>query len=108
MIVSVLTAIGMTISTLVLALMPSSRAGGGGGKKAAHKVRDWVKKSLESLGPLFGTLEKWALSALPGFLGSIQSWIFSLFKKVVGYAAEHAYAALGIVVAAVSYLVFRK
>ena len=104
-IVSVLTAIGMTISTLVLALLPASGSGGG---STPHKVRDWVKKSLASLARLFGKLAKWALKALPGVIGSILSWIFSLFKKVVTYAAEHAYAALGFAVAAVSYLVFRK
>jgi len=105
--VSVLTAIGMTISTLVLALLPASGSGAGGGK-TPHKVRDWVKKSLASLARLFGRLAKWALKALPGFLGNIISWIFSLFKKVITYAAEHAYAALGFAVAVVSYLVFRK
>ena len=107
--VSVLTAIGMTISTLVLALLPASGSGAGGGSgKTPHKVRDWVKKSLKSLGRLFGRLAKWALSALPGAVGSILSWIFSLFKKVVTYAAEHAYATIGIAVAAISYLVFKK
>ena len=55
-IVSVLTAIGMTISTLVLALIPAS--GGGGGGKTPHKVRDWVKKSVASVARLFGRLAK--------------------------------------------------
>ena len=107
--VSVLTAIGMTISTLVLALLPSSgSAGAPGGGKNPHKVRDWVKKSLASLARLFGKLAKWALKALPSAIGSILSWIFSLLKTVVTYAAEHAYTAIGFSVALVSYLVFKK
>ena len=107
-IVSVLTAIGMTISTLVLALLPGSSGGSSGSSKNTHKARDWVKKSLASLARLFGKLAKWALKALPGAIGSIISWIFSLFKTVVTKAAEHAYAAIGFAVAVVSYLVLKK
>ena len=106
--VSVLTAVGMTISTLVLALLPKGGSPGPTGGKNPHKARDWVKKSLTSLARLFGKLATWALKALPGVIGSLLSWIFSLFKKVVTYAAEHAYAAIGITVAAVSYLLFRE
>ena len=104
--VSVLTAVGMTISTLVLAMFPSS-AGSGGGSNP-HRARDWVKKSLASLARLFGRLAKWALKALPGAIASIVSWIFSLLKTIVTSAAEHAYAAIGFTVAITSYLVFKK
>lgn len=106
--VSVLTAIGMTISTLVLALLPSSAGGPGGSGKSPHKVRNWVKKSLASLARLFGRLAKWALKALPSAIGSIISWIFSLLKTVATKAAEHVYAVIGFTAAAVSYLVFKK
>ena len=105
--VSVLTAVGMTVATLVLALLPHSAQPTGGGKNP-HKVKDWVKKSLNSLGRLFGKIAKWALSALPGAIGSIISWIFSLFKTVVTKLAEHTYAFIGFLVATFSYLVFRK
>ena len=107
--VSVLTAIGMTISTLVLALLPNSSVGGSGKSGSnPHKARDWVKKSLTSLARLFGKLAKWALKALPSAIGSIISWIFSLLKTVITYAAEHPYAAIGFAAAVVSYLVFKK
>ena len=105
--VATLTAIGMTISTLVLALLPSGAAGGGGGKPP-HKVRDWVKKGLKSLGRLFGKLGKWALSALPGALGAIISGIFNFLKTVVVKAAEYTYATIGAGVALVSYLILKK
>ena len=107
---SVLTAIGMTISTLVLALLPGGSGGtaaSGGSGKSPHKVRDWVKKSLKSLARLFGKVAKWALKALPGALGSIISWIFNMLKTVVTKAAEHAYAFIGFAVAVVSYYLFK-
>ena len=94
----------MTISTLVLALLPSS-AGGGGGN---HKVRDWAKKSLKALARVFGKVASWALKALPGALGSIISWIFSLLKTVATKAAEHTYAVIGFVTALLTYLLFKK
>lgn len=104
-IVSVLSAIGLLTSTLLLAL---TGGGGGGGGKTPHKVRDWVKKSLKSLSSLLGRLAKWALSALPGALGSFLSWLLNLLKTVVIKAAEHAYATVGFLVASATYLVFRK
>ena len=105
--VSVLTAVGMTVATLVLALLPGGAAGaaaGGGGKNP----RDWVKKSLASLARLFGKLGKWALSALPGAIGSIISAIFNLLKTVVTKAAEYTYATIGAGVALITYLLFKK
>ena len=72
-----------------------------------HKVRDWVKKSLNALGRLFGKIAKWALKALPGALGSIISWIFTLLKTIVSKAVEHTYAVIGFIAALVSYLVFK-
>ena len=103
-----MTAIGIPISTLVLALLSNSSGGFGGSGKNPHKAQDWVKKSLASLAQLFGRLAKWALKVLPSAIGSIISWIFSLFKIVITYAAEHAYAAIGFAAAVVSYLVFKK
>ena len=104
--VSVLTAVGMTISTLVLALL--STGGSGGGGKNPHKIKDWVKKSLASLARLFGRLAKWALKALPSAIGSLISWIFNLLKTVVTSAAKHAYATIGFTAAVISYLVLKK
>ena len=107
-IISVLTAVGMTVSTLILALTGGSAAGGSSGSKPPNKVKNWVKKSLASLARLFGKLAKWALSALPGALGSIVSWIFNLLKTVVLKAAEHVYATIGFIAAFLSYLIFNS
>ena len=105
-IASVLTAIGMTIGTLVLALTP----GGGGAPtpKQPHKVRDWVKKSLNALGRVFARVAKWALGALPGALGSLISWLFNFLKTIVTKAAEHVYATIGGVAVLVTYLVGKE
>ena len=105
--VSVLTAIGMTVSTLVLALQ-STAAGGGGGGKNPHKVRDWVKRSFNALGRILGRVANWALKALPGVLGSLVSGLFSLLKSAVTVAAQHGYAVIGVVAATGSYLFYKE
>ena len=103
-IVSVLTALGMTISTLILALLPSGDPSG----SSPHKLRDWVKKSFSALGRLFGRLASWALKTLPGVLGSFLSWLFNFLKKAVMYAADHAYTVIGALGALGSYILFQE
>ena len=109
-IISVLTAVGLTISTLVLALIPGGGATGGAGGSGnnPHKVRNWVKRGLKALARVFGRIAKWALAALPGAIGSIISWIFSLLKTVVTKAGEHVYALIGFIAALTSYYLFKK
>ena len=92
-IASILTAIGMTISTLVLALTgsrgaatpptPPSDKGG---------AKEWVKKHLQSLGRVLGKLAGKAAAALPGIIGSMVSWILSLLSKTAGWLAENLWA----------------
>ena len=108
-----LTAVGMTISTLVLALLPGGGAVGGAGDSGGsgsnpHRVRDWVKQGLKALARVFGRIAKWALAALPGAIGSIISWIFSLLKTVVTKAGEHAYAVVGFIAVFISYFLFKN
>ena len=92
-IASVLTAIGMAISTLVLAL-----TGGGGGAPSTSPpsnksgVKEWVKKQLQALGRLLVKLAGKALDALPGIIGSVVSWLLSTASKAVGWLAEHTWA----------------
>ena len=84
---SVLTAIGLAISTLVLALSgrsskapstptpaePSSKGG----------AKEWFKSKLASLGRMLAWVGKKALSALPGIIGNLVSWIFEKASAVV-------------------------
>ena len=75
--VSILTAIGMAISTLVLAI-----TGSGGRPVQPPKpltpggVREWVKKQLHTIANFLKQLAGKAAAALPGIIGSILSWVF--------------------------------
>ena len=92
-IVSILTAVGMTIGVLIEALLggptvstttSGSTPADGGDKKGG--AREWIKNKLKALSQLLGKLADKALTSLPGIIGSIISWILSRAKEVVvGY-----------------------
>ena len=105
-IASILTALGMAISALVFAL-----TGSGGGASPTPDppqppgkggVKEWVKKTLQSLGRALAKLAGKAAAALPGIIGSIVSWLLSLLAKTAGWLAENLWA----VVLAVGSLLF--
>jgi hypothetical protein len=94
--VSILTAIGMAISTLVLAL-----TGGASGGSAVNPppppsdkggLREWAKKTLQALGRILAKLAGKAAAALPGIIGSIVSWLLGTLGKAAGWLAEHMWA----------------
>jgi len=96
-IMSILTAIGMIISTLVFALTGS--VGGGSPQptptpKPSDKggVKEWVKKTLQSLGRALAKLAGKAAAALPGIIGSIVSWLLTLLSKTAGWLAQNLWA----------------
>ena len=93
-IASILTAIGMTISTLVLALM-------GGGAAVIPKptppadkagLKEWAKKHFQALGRMLAQLAGKAAAALPGIIGSIVSWLLNLLSKTAGWLAGNLWA----------------
>ena len=97
-IASILTALGMTISTIVLAL-----TGGSGGGAAPPQtpqppgkggVKEWLKKHLQSLGRILAKLADKAAAALPGIIGSIVSWLLSLLGKIAVWLAGNLWAVL--------------
>ena len=97
-IASILTAIGMTISTLVLAL-----TGGSGGGTAPPQpphppgkggAKEWLKKHLQSLGRILAKLDGKAAAALPGIIGSIVSWLLSLLGKTAVWLSSNLWAVL--------------
>ena len=97
-IVSILTALGMIISTIVLAL-----PGGSGGGAAPPQppqppgkggVKEWLKKHLQSLGRILAKLAGKAAAALPGIIGSIVSWLLSLLGKTAVWLSSNLWAVL--------------
>ena len=100
-IASILTAVGMTISTLVLAMT-------GGGAPAPTppdkgSLKEWVKKHLDALRSALTKLAGKAAAALPGIIGSVVSWLLTLLAKTTGWLAENlwaiAFAAVGLLFA---------
>ena len=98
-IVSILTAVGMTIGVLIEALLggPSASAptsgsspADGGDKKGG--AREWVKNKLKALSSLLGKLAAKAGAALPGIIGSIVAWLLNHAKEVVGWLSQNLWA----------------
>ena len=96
-IVSILTAVGMTIGVLIEALLggPSASAPTSGGTTTSDKkggAREWIKNKLKALSQLLGKLADKALASLPGIIGSIISWILNRAKEVVGWLSQNLWA----------------
>ena len=96
-IMSILTAVGMTIGVLIEALLggpsastPTSGGTSGGDKKGG--AREWIKNKLKALSQLLGKLADKALALLPGIIGSIISWILNRAKEVVGWLSQNLWA----------------
>ena len=90
-IVSILTALGMVISTLVLAIsggsaavVPTPPSKGG--------LREWVKKYLHALGRVLAKLAAKAGAALPGIIGSVVGWLLNHLSKTAGWLASNLWA----------------
>jgi hypothetical protein len=78
---ALITAIGMTISTIILAVTPhSSPSPGGGGA---------VKKALVKISNLLLDLAKKALTALPGLIGSLVSFLLKKAGELVLFLSDH-------------------
>ena len=96
-IVSILTAVGMTIGVLIEALLggPSASAPKSGGTSGGDKkggAREWIKNELKALSQLLGKLADKALASLPGIIGSIISWILNRAKEVIGWLSQNLWA----------------
>ena len=96
-IVSILTALGMTLGVLIEALLggpsastPTSQSTTTSDKKGG--AREWIKHKLKALSSLLGKLAAKAGAALPGIIGSIISWILNRAKEVVGWLSNNLWA----------------
>ena len=98
MIVSILTALGMTLGVLIEALLggpsttstPTSQSTTTSDKKGG--AREWIKNKLKALSSLLGKLAAKAGATLPGIIGSIISWILNRAKEVVGWLSNNLWA----------------
>ena len=97
-IVSILTALGMTLGVLIEALLggpsttstPTSQSTTTSDKKGG--AREWIKNKLKGLSPLLGKLADKALASLPEITGSILLWILNRAKEVVGWLSQNLWA----------------
>ena len=96
-IISILTALGMTLGVLIEALLggpsvsaPTPQSTTTNDKKGG--AREWIKNKLKALSQLLGKLADKALASLPGIIGSILSWILNRAKEVVGWLSQNLWA----------------
>ena len=97
-IISILTALGMTLGVLIEALLggpsttstPTLQSTTTSDKKG--EAREWIKNKLKALSQLLGKLADKALASLPGIIGSILSWILNRAKEVVGWQSQNLWA----------------
>ena len=98
-IASILTALGMAVTSLVLALTGGSTTtitpspGPTPTPSPADKpgLKEWVKKHLQALGRALAKLAGKAAAALPGIIGSIVSWLLGLLGKAASWLAENTF-----------------
>ena len=84
---SILTALSMTISTIVLAITGAFGGGGGAGVPPS-KDEGWLDRLADTLKRLAGK----AVEALPAIVGSVAGTILSFLDKAVGFVAEYTWA----------------
>ena len=97
-IVSILTALGMTLGVLIEALLggpsttstPTPQSSTTSDKKGG--AREWIKNKLKALSSLLGKLAAKAGAALPGIIGSIVAWLLNRAKEVVGWLSQNLWA----------------
>ena len=96
-IISILTALGMTLGDLIEALLggPSTSTSTSQSTTTNDKkggAREWIKNKLKALSQLLSKLADKALASLPGIMGSIISWILNRAKEVVGWLSQNLWA----------------
>ena len=95
--VSILTAVGMTIGVLIEALLggpststPTLQSTTTSDKKGG--AREWIKNKLKALSSLLGKLAAKTGAALPEIIGSIVAWLLNRAKEVVGRLSQNLWA----------------
>ena len=93
---SILTALSMTISTIVLAVTGVFREGGGGGSPSKDKgvLKKWLSRLADALKRLAGK----AAEAFSAIVGVVVGAILNFLGKVVGFVGERIWALIVFVV----------
>ena len=81
---ALITAIGMTISTIILTILPHNSP-----QPPPDGARSAVRKALVKLSNFLLDLAKKALTALPGILGSLVSFLLKKTGELVLFLSEH-------------------
>ena len=97
-IISILTALGMTLGVLIEALLggpsttstPTPQSTTTSDKKGG--AREWIKNKLKALSQLLGKLAAKAGAAFPGIIGSIVAWLLNRAKEVIGWLSQNLWA----------------
>ena len=92
---SILTALSMTISTIVLVI---TGAFGGDARGSPSRDEEALKKWLDRLADALKRLAGEVVEALPAIVGSVVGVILSFLGKAVGLVAEHTWALIIFVV----------
>ena len=111
--ISVLTAVGMAISTIFLAIKNAFGIRGNSGTKKPpsndpNTVKNWVKGKLKALARLLKKLGAKALSSLPAILGSVISWVLNMLKKGILFMAEYTYAFITFIATIIGYWIYEQ
>ena len=104
---SILTALSMTISTIVLAIT-GVFVGDGGAGGPPSKDKGTLNKWLDKLGDALKRLAGNAAEALPAIVGSVVGAILSFLGKAVGFVAEHTWALIVFVVGLIGLWLMQK
>ena len=107
---AIITAIGMIISTIVVAVTGGGGSGTGGGKppKDQNKLKKGVKDVLQSLANALQRLAGKAAAALPGIIGSIIGAVLNYLSKAVGFLAKNTWAVVVFIAGIIGYWIYEK
>ena len=97
-IVSILTAFGMIIGTIVNTFSGGDGGGGETSSKGKDGIKEWITTLIKKLGKLLVNLAGKAASALPGIIGAIVSWLLSVTGNIVNWFANNLWMLLILVV----------
>ena len=105
---SIVTALSMSISTIVLAITDAFGGGVGGTGCPPSKDEGVLKKCLGKLADALKRLGEKAAEALPAIIGSVVGAILSFLGKGVGFVAEHTWALIVFVRGLISVWVMQR